>query len=61
MDPDRLIIGAQFVYQTLGGETRQLSFVGHSGDERYVFHDQSRRYRIVLGRDAIEDRVREYK
>ena len=59
MDADRLIIGAQYVYQTLGGEMRQLSFVGHSGDERHVFHDQSRRYRIVLGRDAIEDRVRE--
>ena len=61
MDADQLIIGARYFYRTLGGEKMTLIYTGHLGENRYVFHTQTRKYRFVLHPDAIADRMTESK
>ncbi len=61
MDANKLIIGARYKYRMLGGKEMELTYTGNLGDERYVFHCKTRMYRFVLGPEAVEDRVTEYK
>ena len=60
MDANKLIIGARYFYRTLGGEIT-LIYIGHLGENRYVFHTQTKKYRFVLHPEAIADRMTECK